>query len=260
MDGFQIGILIAIFYFAITAFKSYLEHGSVVMGPSFLSPESKKYLEKHFIFYKKLPPKSKGIFSRRVAQFINHKKFIPREMERVSREMKVLIAASAIQLTFGFPKLSLKWFRYILVYPDVFFSNANQAHHKGEVNPRAKSIVLSWKHFVEGYLKADGRNLGLHEMAHALRLENRIRNEEYNFLSSEILHDWELRAEHTMAEIRNGQESFFRKYGSVNNEEFFAVAVENFFERPKEFFEKHPLTYKTMCRLLHQDPLLLETN
>lgn len=179
-------------------------------------------------------------------------------MDRVTWEMKVLIAASAVQLTFGFPKVKLSWFRYILVYPDTFYSQANRKHHKGEVNPKAKSIVLSWKYFVEGYLKPDGRNLGLHEMAHALRLENRIMNEEYNFLDHELLEEWEVRALHTMNEIAAGSEDFFRKYGSVNNEEFFAVAVENFFERPYEFIQRHPKTYRTLSRLLRQDPVLLE--
>lgn len=224
----------------------------------FLSAKHKAFLAKNFEFYQKLPPKSKQIFERRVALFIGSKKFIPRQMDRVTWEMKVLIAAAAIQLTFGFPKVNLSWFRYILVYPDTFFSQANQQHHKGEVNPKAKTIVLSWKYFVEGYLESDGRNLGLHEMAHALRLENRIMNEEYNFLDHEILDEWEQRAKHTMQEIKNGAENFFRKYGSVNNEEFFAVAVENFFERPIEFKELHPLTYQTLCRLLRQDPVLLE--
>lgn len=179
-------------------------------------------------------------------------------MDHVTWEMKVLISSSAVQLTFGFPKVNLSWFRYILIYPDTFFSNVNQQHHKGEVNPKAKTIVLSWKYFVEGYLKPDGRNLGLHEMAHALRLENRIMNEEYNFLDHEVLEEWEARAKHTMREIKSGSEDFFRKYGSANNEEFFAVAVENFFERPVEFKEKHHKTYNTMCQLLRQDPVLLE--
>lgn len=186
------------------------------------------------------------------------KKFIPREMNHVSMEMKVLISASAIQLTFGFPNVNLRWFRNILVYPDTFYSHANKARHKGEVNPRAKAIVLSWKYFVEGYLQKDGRNLGLHEMAHALRLENRITNQEFDFLDAEILHEWEIRAERTIQEIRNGTEYFFREYGATNNEEFFAVAVENFFERSKLFLEKHPKTYQTLCRLLKQDPALLE--
>lgn len=224
----------------------------------FLSAKHKAFLAKNFAFYQKLPLKSKQAFEKRVAIFISSKKFIPRQMNHVTWEMKVLISASAIQLTFGFPKVHLSWFRYILVYPETFFSQANQQHHKGEVNPRAKSIVLSWKYFVEGYLEPDGRNLGLHEMAHALRLENRIKNVEYNFLDDEILEEWEIHARRTMQEISNGQEVFFREYGAVNNEEFFAVAVENYFERPVEFSQKHPKTYQTLCQLLRQDPLLLE--
>lgn len=224
----------------------------------YLSKKHKSYLENHFDFYKKLPTKSQQIFCSRVASFMSSKKFIPREMNHVSSEMKVLISASAIQLTFGFPDVNLSWFRHILVYPETFYSNVNRAHHKGEVNPRAKAIVLSWKYFVEGYLKKDGRNLGLHEMAHALRLENRITNNEFNFLDADILKEWEVRAQRTMEEIRNGTEQFFREYGATNNEEFFAVAVENFFERPQLFLEKHPKTYQTLCRLLKQDPALLE--
>lgn len=229
-----------------------------IFSAIYLSSQHREFLAKNFTFYQKLPPKSKQIFERRLVSFMNSKKFIPRQMERVSWEMKVLISASAIQLTFGFPKVQLSFFRHILIYPETFFSKANQQQHKGEVNPQAKAIVLSWKHFLEGYLKSDGRNLGLHEMAHALRLENRIMNEEYNFLDREVLKEWEIHAQHTIQEIRNGTEEFFRKYGSVDHEEFFSVAVENFFERPKQFHEKHPLTYTTLCRLLRQDPLLLE--
>lgn len=224
----------------------------------YLSAKHKEYLEKHFEFYKKLPPKSKQIFCGRVARFMSSKKFIPREMSQVTSEMKVLISASAIQLTFGFPRVNLSWFIHILVYPESFYSTTNQARHKGEVNPRAKAIVLSWRDFVEGYLKPDGRNLGLHEMAHALRLENRITNNEFDFLDAEILQEWEVRARRTMEEIKNGTEHFFREYGATNSEEFFAVAVENFFERPKLFLAKHPKTYQTLCRLLKQDPALLE--
>ncbi len=186
------------------------------------------------------------------------KRFIPRDIEVVTNEMKVLISASAVQLTFGFPKVQLSHFRNILVYPDSYYSLINKTYHNGEVNPRLNAIVLSWKSFVEGYIHEDGRNLGLHEMAHALRLENKIMNEEYNFLDQRFLKDWELRATHTMKEIEEGRETFFREYGAIDREEFFAVAVENFFERSTEFSEKHPLTYNTLRQLLKQDPLLLE--
>lgn len=224
----------------------------------YLSKKHHDYLAKYFTYFQKLPPESKKLFSRRVARFITDKKFIARDINSVSDEMKVLISASAIQLTFGFRRIQLSHFRNILVYPDAYYSTINRTYHKGEVNPRLSAIVLSWKSFVEGYIKEDGRNLGLHEMAHALRLENKITNEEYDFLDADALQEWELRAAHTMREIEEGREDFFREYGAVDREEFFAVAVENFFERPVLFSEKHPLTYKTLCRLLRQDPVLLE--
>ena len=129
--------------------------------------------------------------------FISTKDFIPRKRSRVTWEMKVLIEASAIRITFGFPRVDLSYFKFILIYPEQFYSSINKQYHKGEVNPAAKTIVLGWKDFVEGYLENDGRNLGLHEMAHALRLENRVMNHEYNFLGEQILHDWETRATNT---------------------------------------------------------------
>ena len=253
--GFIGFLILGIFYDLGSYF--FLEARSY-LSPYFFSEKHIDYLDKHFVYYQKLPPKSKKIFTHKVARFMSSKEFIPRQMQTVTNEMKVLISASAAQLTFGFRGITFPYFYKIFVFPESFYNYQNKAYHKGEVNPKLKAIALSWKDFVDGYLEEDGRNLGLHEMAHALRLENRIMNGEYSFLEEWVLKEWEIIARRTMQEIVNGQETFFRKYGGVNNEEFFAVAVENFFERPKEFNEKHPKTYRTMCRLLHQDPLLLE--
>ncbi len=244
-------------YFLREGRKGKLDYGGFTLRPSFSTAKVREYLTKYFAFYNRLPPRSKKIFEKRVAYFISSKEFVPREMSHVTWEMKTLIAASAIQLTFGFPRVHLSYFKFILVYPEKFFSSSNQQYHLGEVNPRAKSIVLGWKYFVEGYMENNGRNLGLHEMAHALRLENRVMNHEYNFLDEKVLHDWETRATNTMKEIQEGKEEFFRAYGATDREEFFAVAVENFFERPVQFSEKHPMTYATLCNLLRQNPKLL---
>lgn len=253
-----LGFLASISSIVYNLLKYLVSEIGYTFAPIVPSKKNREYLENHFPFFKSLPKKSQEIFLKRVAYFITAKKFIPRQLTEVTTEMKVLISAAAIQLTFGFPHLSLSYFTNILVYPDTYYSAISKKYHKGEVNPRLKAIVLSWKYFVEGYLKKDGRNLGLHEMAHALRLENRITNQEYDFLDADILKEWEVRAQRTMEEIQNGTEHFFRQYGATNNEEFFAVAVENFFERPTLFLEKHPKTYQTLCRLLKQDPALLE--
>ena len=251
------GAIVVASFFLIVGLYRFSLTGKAVPA-FFLSKAHKEYLNKNFSFYQLLPQKSKEIFSKKVARFMSSKRFIPRDIPAVTPEMKLLISASAIQLTFGFPRVNLSYFQNILVYPDAYYSPINGVHHRGEVNPRFKAIVLSWRYFLEGYLQKDGRNLGLHEMAHALRIENKVKNEEYNFLDPVILQEWELRAKHTMIEIAEGREDFFREYGATNNEEFFAVAVENYFERPILFREKHPLTYQTLCRLLRQDPASLQ--
>ncbi len=217
-----------------------------------------KYLDQYFPYYQQLPERSKDIFLKRVAHFVSSKNFIPRNLAQVTEEMKVLIAASAVQLTFGFSKVYLTHFTNILVYADDYYSTINRQFHKGEVNPRLKAIVLSWKSFVRGNLEDDGVNLGLHEMAHALSLENRIMNGEYNFLNGDVLAQWHKAAKREIAQLHNGTNLFFRAYGATNLEEFFAVAVENFFERPAELQVHNAKLYELLCTLLNQNPLILK--
>ncbi|MGC1243985.1 MAG: zinc-dependent peptidase, partial [Chryseosolibacter sp.] len=110
----------------------------------------KDILQRYFRYYALLSPANKGKFERKVCNFLYSKRFIPRNMAEVSIEAKVLIAASAVQLTFGLPNIYLRHFDKILVYPDAYYSSITQRYHKGEVNPRFGIIVLSWKNFVDG--------------------------------------------------------------------------------------------------------------
>lgn len=224
--------------------------------PNPLPAKRREILKKHFPFYHQLSPNRKKRFEQKVQYFIHVKEFIPRQIPTVTEEMKVLISACAVQLTFGYPKVFLSHFKRILVYPDNYYSTINKAYHKGEVNPRLQAIVLSWKAFVEGYINGnDGRNLGLHEMAHALRLENLIMNAEFNFLDEEVLHQWQELANQEMISIAQGKSRMFREYAGTNPDEFFSVAVENFFERPEKFKSLMPNLYAILVLLLKQDPL-----
>lgn len=51
----------------------------------------------------------------------------------------------------------------------------------------------------------------------------------------------------------NNDASDIRKYGGTSQAEFFAVASEYFFERPKLFKQKHPELFK-MLSLCFQQP------
>jgi MtfA peptidase len=218
----------------------------------------KQILQKYFPYYQRLSPGNKAKFERKVTNFIYGKRFIPRQVEEVTIEAKVLIAASAVQLTFGLPNIYLRYFNKILVYPNDYYSSITKRYHKGEVNPAFGVIVLSWQSFVDGYIEPnDSKNLGLHEMAHALRLESLIRSEELPPFDEELLRQFDEYADRVCNSPEFESQTVLRPYACTNKHEFFSVSVENFFERPEEFKKQIPELYAIMTKLLAQDPLQL---
>lgn len=221
-----------------------------------LEKRYKPYLSQYFSFYNSLSEKNKLVFERRVQKFIDLKQFIPRGgIKEISAEMKAMIAGCAVQLTFGYPSVYFRHFWRILVYPDNYYSTITRKYHKGEVNQRGL-IVISWKSFKEGFsFPADGINLGFHEMAHALRLLNIVENEEYNFYDRKIMDEFDREANNETIKILNSPNgvSLFRNYGGTNNNEFFSVAVECFFERPDEFKRYNPKLFSHISQILKID-------
>jgi MtfA peptidase len=215
-----------------------------------------KIIKENFPYHQALPNEKKVLFERKVQYFINSKAFMPgHDIDQVTDEMIALISATAVQITFGYPRVYLVHFDRIYVFGDVYQSNATGQFHQGEVHTGGY-IALSWKSFVFGLMdQKDGRNLGLHEMAHALRVEDSIRNKEYNFLDYDSLVQFTGEGRKEMEKIAAGSASFFRAYGASSDQEFFAVAVENFFERPAELRDHNPTLYRLLSSMLRQDPI-----
>lgn len=220
-------------------------------------PRTRAFLERNFKYYQRLSARDKLIFERRVIKFMRMKRFEPRgDLKEIRPEMKILIAASAIQITFGFPSLYLRQFDTILLYPDAYHSTITGNYHEGEVNTRG-FIVLSWTHFLRGYhIDNDGRNLGLHEMSHALKVTDSLYSEEYDFLDSTLMRAFINLARAEMQLINEGQDSFFRDYAATNDHEFIAIAVENFFERPEAFRQSHPELFQILGKVLNQEGIV----
>ncbi len=220
----------------------------------------KPYLEQYFSFYNSLDDEKKLIFEKRVQKFIDIKEFIPRGIKEVTPEMKAAIAGTAIQLTFGYPGVYFSHFWKILIYPNSYYSSITHRYHMGEVDIRGM-IVLSWKGFRDGFANpADGRNLGYHEMAHALRLANIIDNDDYNFSDSEIMDEFDAEAKKEAQKLRNApaDASIFKGYFLPDRFEFFSVAVECFFEKPEELRSYNPRLYYLMTRILKIDPAFIK--
>lgn len=220
-----------------------------------LRPFVKELRRQQPAYYASLPPHLQHQFEKRVGNFLLRKTFIPRGSNfEVTLAMQVHVAAAAVQLTFGLEPVYLSHFSKILLYPDRYYSTISKRYHCGEVNTRGY-IVLSWKDFETGYRNnADGFNLGLHEMAHALHLENIIQNNEHNFLDQEHLRQWNKLAAQEMQMRQKNAAGFLRLQACQDEHEFFAVSAESFFERPHEFSSNHPHLYQALAALLQQDP------
>lgn len=224
-----------------------------------LLPEYRAALESYFTYYQKLSFSEKKEFERRVLNFVRNKKFIPMHgMKSVPPEVKTIIAAAAIQLTFGMKEIYFVHFSTILVFPKEYYSMTTHAKHKGEVIEDGV-IALSWRDLAIGFIKdKDSYNVGLHEMAHALSFENRIKNQEYRFLDEEKLRVWGKLADQEFLSIKAGKPTFLRKYATSHRSEFFPVCVEYFFEQPEVFQENSPELYNALAELLNQNPLISE--
>ncbi|NVJ86286.1 MAG: zinc-dependent peptidase [Algoriphagus sp.] len=227
-----------------------------------LSKKELEILNSYFPYYSQLRPIHQKEFRGRLEFLLTEKKFIARgNLRDVSPEMSVLIGATMVQVTFGLPDVQLSHFKKILVYSDTYFSNISKAYHRGEVNPRLGIIVLSWSCFARGLADyEDGVNLGIHEVAHALKLENQIRyNGESDFFHPVIWEEYQELAQQEKEFIKSRTDDFFRERGGEDSHEFFAVVLENFFERPELFRERKPELYRALVRLLRQDPITLKS-
>lgn len=218
-----------------------------------LPPSFDKYLNANFEYYKRLPARKKKAFGNRVMKFIQNKNFETREKLPLTNEMKLMIGATAVKITFGLNAYLLPSFESIIIYPAEFFSPNSNALSKGETNARGV-IVFSWKDFKFGYeYPNDSLNLGYHEFAHAIFIDHFKNSIDDTFSRNYV--KWLLHLKYKQSISQIAEKHIFRKYASANKHEFFAVAVENFFERPGHFRDELPELYLIMTKMFNQDPL-----
>lgn len=217
-----------------------------------LSSHQVSVLKNEFDFYNLLTKKEKRQFQHRIAVFLKDKKFVGRGGLEVTDRIKTLIAAVGCMLSFGRKNYDYSLINYIIVYPDEFFSKLNDSYHKGEFNPRERALVLSWKHFEEGYqISNDNLNLGIHEFMHAMQLESKnsadIDSTRFSKQFQNILQSL------THQEVKDKLDAtrFFRAYAFTNQYEFMAVLAEYFFESPKDFESHFPDIYESTKKMLN---------
>ncbi|MBI1222665.1 MAG: hypothetical protein GC180_08690 [Bacteroidetes bacterium] len=217
------------------------------------------FFSSRFTYYRRLNAEGKAKFIYRAMEFKQHWIFEGREDLEVSEHMEMLVCGAAAQLTYGLDYFLLESFEKIILYPSTFYSKIINAEVKG-LTYGSGVIALSWKDFETGFrINNDGYNLALHELAHALDINNEkaFKKDKLNELYFTDFIDtsfWEYRQ--ASKEISNILDSRAKR----NEHEFFAVCVEHFFECPELFLEKLPEVFHHLCLLLQQNPLNIHAN
>jgi len=202
-------------------------------------------------FYRCINAKERNIFHLRCERFIAQHIWLGREGLVLTEEMKFMVAASYVMITFRLPFILLDNFERILLFPNEYRLAPQGDKYKGLTDPKG-TISLSWRDHVAGYEDPyDSRNLGLHEFAHAIMIDKQHMYNDVVFENNFDLFVMFYRNKILMEEAK--AVGYFRDYAFENAFEFFSISIESFFETPEEFHQKMPELYLILKKLFRTD-------
>jgi len=211
-------------------------------------------LSERYEHYERLPAELRRCFERQLGVFLAEKRITGIGIQPTD-ELRLLVGASAVTLTAGWPEADWDALTEVLLYPDDFDRDytvggqdlSGETHAWGTVILSAPALLESFEY------PDDGFHVGLHEFAHLLDVERSEFDGTPTGLSEERGRDWEALAQAEMRRLREGR-SILDDYGAHDPAEFFAVAVETFFERPREMRRRHKELYAFLSAYFVQDP------
>ena len=108
----------------------------------------------------------------------------------------------------------------------------------------------------------DGHNVAIHEFAHQLDQASGAGDGAPILSERSAYRSWArvLRRdfEKLQAKAKRGKRDVMDRYGATNPAEFFAVATETFFEKPRQLHKKHPELFEELKLYYRTDPLVWE--
>ena len=215
----------------------------------------------------KLPESLRAPLEGKINLFLRQISFVGCDGLEVTDEMRLSIAAQACLLVVN----NDAWYsnlRTILVYPGAFRSVRKERHgyvvterktvRTGESWPRGP-VILSWADSRQGAMHdADGHNVVLHEFAHQLDDLSGQTDGAPVLARGQSFDEWRRvfvgAFKRHVDNVENGRKTVIDAYGAEGIQEFFAVTVEEFFERPHALQRAEPEVYAQLSELFRLDP------
>ena len=228
-----------------------------------LAPGATAAIDRNVPAVRNLPPELRARLESLMSAFLAEKQFIGCNGLVVSDEIRATIAALACLLVLG-RRGHYDALHSILVYPAAFWVEDEVEDEAGVVEKRRRvlsgeawdssRIILSWDDVLEAaHAPGEGYNVALHEFAHYLDAEGLGLPAGHRTIS-----DWAeglaVEFESLLDAVDRGEYTFLDPYAAEDEAEFFAVATEDFFERPVELCAAHPRLYGLLQEFYALDP------
>ncbi len=214
----------------------------------------RRFLSQRCDHYQRLPEALRRRFEQDVLFFLAEERITGIEVE-ATLELRLLVAASAVSLSVGWPDFEWEQLAEVLVYPQAFNRDYGykQAERAGEAHAWG-TIILSAPALIESFaIPDDAFHVGLHEFAHLLDVERTHFDGIPIGFDVAQTEDWVTLRDREMEAIRSGR-SILDDYAAHDPVEFLPVAVEAFFEQPLDLRAGHAKLYRTLARYFGQDP------
>lgn len=225
-----------------------------------LPPAWEAILRENLPLYRRLPESLRQELHGHVQIFLDEKDFEGCGGLTITDEIRVTIAGQACMLLLNRPTRHYHGLSAVLVYPKAYISNPETHEVRLGESWSNGTVVLSWSDVNRtAHDPKDGLNLVLHEFAHQLDQEDGVGDgvplleQESRYALWGQLMDKEY--QRLVQLTRKGRKDVLQSYGATNPAEFFAVATEAFFEKPRQLHEKHPELYEELKTFYHLDPL-----
>jgi Mlc titration factor MtfA (ptsG expression regulator) len=232
-----------------------------------LSDEQSAIVDRQVPLARRLPVELRSKLEGKINLFLDQIEFIGCNGLEVNDEMRLSIAAQACLLVVN----TDTWYdnlRTILIYPGAFKSKRSRQSgyvvtereivRTGESWARGP-VILSWIHAQEGAINDhDGHNVVFHEFAHQIDDLSGRTDGVPNLGKDQTISGWAKAFtdayERHVHHVRHGRRTLLDAYGAEGPEEFFAVTVEAFFERPAALRRDETEVYKQLSELFRLDP------
>jgi Mlc titration factor MtfA (ptsG expression regulator) len=219
------------------------------------------FLEERYDHFARLPEGPRRAFEDALRVFLLEKRITGIDVE-VTDELRLLVASSAATLSLGWPDYDWRQLTEVLLYPDDFDRDYNFGgdERSGETHPWG-TIILSVPSLHDSFdYPDDGFHVGLHEFAHLLDAEHAHFDGLPPGLPEREAREWLRLSREAMEAMQGRGPSVIDRYGADDPVEFFAVAVEAFFERPRGVARRHPGLYALLAAYFGQDPAAWEAS